>query len=140
MKYLFFISICILTLVSFTPPNETISRYDLSGKWDLSIDNTIDGHVSGNNGCSGIEFSMKEDLIFSGRYTFCGDASEKAVDSKFSVTIYLTNRGNMVHIHQDNFDKTRYYASWVGNFTDADNISGIWTDIEGNRGEFKLSR
>ena len=126
-------------LLSFTLKNEELTTLDISGKWKVEIDNTIDGDISGNNGCSTIEFTSKGANNFVGKYASCA-SSKNAKNSQFSGEIYVTNRGNLISMIQDNLTSSQYYANWSGKFFENGEIRGIWTDVVGNQGEFRLSR
>lgn len=133
---LLFTSICL----SFTFKAAPLEKHDISGKWKLEIDNLIDGKISGNNGCSEIIFYTKEPNVFTGEYSKCGAASRNAKPSQFSGEIYISKKGNLINMVHDNFSSTNYYSAWSGKFLEDNHITGIWTDLEGRQGEFKLTR
>ena len=130
--------ILLLGLLSFTPSSHA-PFLDISGKWKLQIDNTMDGKVSGHNGCDEMEFTTKGINNFIAKYSNC-PSSNTAKPSQFSGKIYVTNRGNLINIIQDNLAGTQYYSAWSGKLYENGEILGIWTDVEGNQGEFRLSR
>ncbi len=126
-------------LYSFTLPSKSNTLIDLSGKWKLEIDETIDGLIKGSNGCSYLQISPKGINNFVATYEDCKPSSN-AKGSHFSGQIYVSNRGNLINMVQDNLSATQYYSAWSGKLLENGEIIGIWTDVEGNQGEFKLSQ
>lgn len=142
MKVLFLKLVTLLALISFL--SFSFSSIDdevifINGKWKLTIDKSIDGNIQGNNGCDEIEFNHTKDNYFQGFYSSC-PGSKIAKNSKFKGQVFLSNRGKMITMIQDNFKATQYYATWTGQLKDKGTYEGIWTDVEGNQGEFKLIR
>lgn len=128
----------IFSLLSFYNYSDDAAYVNLSGKWKLTIDNNIDGQVSGNNGCNEITIVATKDYFFKAEYSSC-PGSNNAKGSQFKGQIFEAKRGTMVSMIQDN-RPTDYYASWSGQLMDKGTIKGIWIDVEGNQGEFKLTR
>ena len=133
-----FLVISSLVLFAFTSPIETTGP-SLDGTWNLTIDKKIDGKISGNLGCTEMVFKQSGNS-FSGKYTKCQAASQNAMPAKFSGKILSSSRGTLIQITMDNYASTKYYATFAGQLIDGEMIEGIWTDVEGNQGEFRLSR
>ena len=141
MKNLFFKMLAfavIFSLLSFYNYSNDLSYVNLSGKWRLIIDDKIDGTISGSNGCDEIIIEETKDFHFKGGYSNCSSKST-AKESIFKGQIFVSKRGTMVSMIQDN-QPTDYYSTWSGKLIDKGTIKGIWTDVEGNQGEFKLTR
>ena len=133
MKYL----VILTSLVCFSfSTNEVISP-NLSGSWNLVIDNQIDGVIQGNNGCTKMTFHTIDGTTFQAEYTKCL-GSKNAMGSIFNGEYFEAKRGILVTFNQYN-ETTDYYATWSGRYYN-NTIQGIWTDIKGNQGEFKLTR
>ena len=131
-------SLALITISWTSIPDHTVG-IEIEGKWKLEIDNKIDGSISGNHGCETIVFTSKGRNSFSGKYGSC-NASTNAKSSQFSGNIYITSRGNLISMIQNNQAASQYYANWSGKLFESNEILGIWTDVEGNQGEFRLSR
>ncbi len=125
-----------LSLTSFI--SDTPDRLELSGKWKLQIDKKIDGQFSGHQGCPTMIIEQSSADKFVATYEGC--VSVMAKDSKFSGQIYTTRRGHVISMIQDGVKVANYYAVWSGKQMENDDIIGLWTDVEGNQGEFRLSR
>lgn len=128
-----------ISLISFNVIEKETLATDLSGKWELQIDSKIDGNISGNNGCDLMSFTAQGNDRFQGKYASC-PGSNNAKSSLFSAKVYETNRGTLITILQDNKKGTQYYASWSGRLVEPGFIIGIWTDVEGNQGDFQLTK
>lgn len=142
MKNLFPLSIMLVTLCflyGFTFHKVNNIAVDLSGEWNLEIDETIDGNISGSNGCNIMQISSKGINNFMAKYKSCPH-SKKARNSHFSGQIYVSNRGTLINMIQDNLAATQYYSAWSGKMIETGEIIGIWTDVAGKQGEFRLSR
>ena len=127
-----------ISFFSFSFSSKNSKVINLSGKWALTIDNKIDGNISGNNGCEQITFVSPKDNMFNGEYSSC-PGSNNAKGSTFRGQVFSSERGILVSMVQDN-EGTNYYSAWSGQLIDKGTIKGIWTDLEGNQGEFKLTR
>lgn len=135
-KLSYLIILASLTCLSFS--TNQVNSPDLSGNWSLVIDTQIDGKVQGSNGCTEINFYNIDGIRFLAKYTKCQN-SHNAIGSVFDGKFFVSGKGTLVTLNQYN-KATDYYATWSGRYLKNNTIQGIWTDIKGNQGEFKLTR
>lgn len=155
MKNLLFISILMLTSIVFSSFSTSPSMIaltpfptmDLSGDWKLEIDTSLDGTPKGNLGCNGIYFYPMESRDASGRATYIRPCPNKVTNRKtegsfFTYQTYESKRGSILSmvLHAES---TQYFATFSGQIRyqreGASIIEGVWTDVEGNKGDFRLT-
>lgn len=107
---------------------------DLSGRWEFSFDRTLNGQLVPTSVPYEVIFIMTNETSLVGRLVFPGEDI-----SRFTGTLTTTSQGTMFSLHQIN-DKTGYQALYIGKLDGDSRIAGIFTDLAGPDGDFRLRR
>jgi len=107
---------------------------DLSGRWEFSFDRSLNGLLVPTSVAYELILIMLDDTNLVGRLVFPADDP-----SRFRGLISTTTQGTLLSLHQVN-ERTGYQAMYIGKVVDASRIAGIFTDLAGPDGDFRLRR
>jgi len=107
---------------------------DLSGRWEFSFDRSLNGLLVPTSVAYELILIMLDDTNLVGRLVFPADDP-----SRFRGLISTTTQGTLLSLHQVN-ERTGYQAMYIGKVIDASRIAGIFTDLAGPDGDFRLRR
>ena len=107
---------------------------DLSGRWEFSFDRTLNGQLVPTSVPYEVIFIMLDPVSFVGRLVFPADDT-----SRFTGRLNTTGQGTLFSLHQVN-EKTGYQALYIGKLDSDARIAGIFTDLVGPDGDFRLRR
>ena len=107
---------------------------DLSGRWEFSFDRTLNGQLVPTSVPYEVIFIMMDAVSFVGRLVF--PAEDK---SRFTGTLSKTRQGTLFSLHQVN-EQSGYQALYIGKVDGDTRIAGIFTDLAGPDGDFRLRR
>jgi hypothetical protein len=107
---------------------------DLSGRWEFSFDRHLNGHLAPTTVPYELIFIMLDEATFVGRFVFPADDP-----SRFRGELSTTSQGTLLVLRQHN-EATGYQAVYIGKLDGDSRISGIFTDLAGPDGDFRLRR
>lgn len=107
---------------------------DLSGRWELSFDRTLNGQLIPTSVPYEAIFIMMEADTFVGRLVFPAEDL-----SRFTGKLSTTSQGTLFSMHQVN-EQSGYQALYIGRIDGDARIAGIFTDLAGPDGDFRLRR
>ena len=107
---------------------------DLSGSWESSFDRTLNGQLVPTSVPHELILIMLDEVNLVGRLVFPADDT-----SRFTGRLCTTSQGTLFSLHQVN-DKTGYPALYIGKVEGDSRIAGIFTDLAGPDGDFRLRR
>ena len=107
---------------------------DLSGRWEFSFDRTLNGQLVPTSVPHELILIMLDEVNLVGRLVFPADDT-----SRFNGHLSTTSQGTLFSLHQVN-DKTGYQALYIGKVEGDSRIAGIFTDLAGPDGDFRLRR
>ncbi len=107
---------------------------DLSGRWEFSFDRTLNGQLVPTSVPHELILIMLDEVNLVGRLVFPADDT-----SRFTGRLCTTSQGTLFSLHQVN-DKTGYQALYIGKVEGDSRIAGIFTDLAGPDGDFRLRR
>ena len=107
---------------------------DLSGRWEFSFDRTLNGQLVPTSVPYEVIFIMVDTVSFIGRLVFPAEDV-----SRFVGKLSTTGQGTLLSLHQVN-EQTGYQALYIGKIDGDDRIAGIFTDLAGPDGDFRLRR
>jgi len=107
---------------------------DLSGRWEFSFDRDLNGQLVPTSVAYELILIMLDDTNLVGRLVFPADDP-----SRFRGVVSTTAQGSLLSLHQLN-ERTGYQAMYIGKVVDASRIAGIFTDLAGPDGDFRLRR
>ena len=106
----------------------------LSGRWEFSFDRTLHGQLVPTSVPHELILIMLDEVNLVGRLVFPADDT-----SRFTGRLCTTSQGTLFSLHQVN-DKTGYQALYIGKVEGDSRIAGIFTDLAGPDGDFRLRR
>jgi len=107
---------------------------DLSGRWEFSFDRNLNGQLVPTSVAYELILIMLDETNFVGRLVFPADDP-----SRFRGSLSTTSQGALLSVHQVN-ERTGYQAMYIGKVLDESRIAGIFTDLAGPDGDFRLRR
>jgi hypothetical protein len=107
---------------------------DLSGRWEFSFDRTLNGQLVPTSVPHEVIFIMLDERNLVGRLVFPAEDT-----SRFHGNLHTTSQGTLFSLHQVN-EKTGYQALYIGKVEGDSRIAGIFTDLAGPDGDFRLRR
>jgi len=111
---------------------------DLSGRWEFGFDRTLNGQLVPTTLAHELILIMLDEHNFVGRLVFpAGDPS------RFTGRLSTTGQGTLFSLHQVN-EQTGYQALYIGKLESGPGadarVVGIFTDLAGPDGDFRLKR
>lgn len=107
---------------------------DLSGRWEFSFDRNLNGQLVPTSVAYELIIIMLDPASFVGRLVFPADDP-----SQFRGVLSTTQQGTLLSLHQVN-ERSGYQAMYIGKVADDARIVGIFTDLAGPDGDFRLRR
>ena len=107
---------------------------DLSGRWEFGFDRSLNGQLVPTSVAYELILITLDETNLVGRLVFPADDT-----SRFRGTLSTTRQGTLLSLHQVN-ERTGYQAMYIGKVVDESRIAGIFTDLAGPDGDFRLRR
>ncbi len=107
---------------------------DLSGRWELGFDRNLNGTLVPTSVPYEVILIMVDETSFIGRLVFPAEDL-----SRFTGRLSTTSQGTLFLLQQLN-EQTGYQAHYIGKIEGDDRIAGIFTDLAGPDGDFRLRR
>lgn len=107
---------------------------DLSGRWELSFDRNLNGTLVPTTVPHEIILIMIDEATIVGRLVF--PAEDR---SRFTGKLTTTSQGTLFSLQQVD-EQTGYQAHYIGKIEGDDRVAGIFTDLAGPDGDFRLKR
>ncbi len=107
---------------------------DLSGRWEFSFDRTLNGQLSPTTVPLELILIQTDATQVVGRFVFPADDV-----SRFRGQLTTTPQGTLLCLHQHD-EASGYQALYIARVEDPDRVGGIFTDLAGPEGDFRLKR
>jgi hypothetical protein len=107
---------------------------DLSGRWEFSFDRNLNGQLVPTTPPYELILVMLDESTFVGRFVFPADDP-----SKFRGELMRSSQGTLMVLRQVH-ELTGYQAVYVGKVESAAKVSGIFTDVAGPDGDFRMKK
>jgi hypothetical protein len=107
---------------------------DLSGRWEFAFDRNLNGQLVPTTPPYELILISLDETTFVGRFVFPADDR-----SKFRGDLTRTSQGTLMALRQVN-EQTGYQALYIGKVEVETKIAGIFTDLAGPDGDFRMRK